>query len=121
MCSRLLQANPKHRADIALQEAQTICDEDVGNNACIGAHGETVFVEHWRAKGGTVRLTYLHTATLVWVATVDWGTALAPVFKAHDAGIPIHVWVDETRPRNQGGRPYCLGTEGTRRPTYGYR
>ena len=102
VCSRLLQANPKQRADIALQEAQTICDEDVDNNACIGTHGETVFVEHWRAKGGTDPLNVLTHCNAGWLATVDWGTALAPVFKAHDAGIPIHVWVDETRPRNQG-------------------
>jgi methylthioribose-1-phosphate isomerase len=58
----------------------------------------------WRHKkgGGAARIDVLTHCNAGWLATVDWGTALAPIYRAHDAGIPVHVWVDETRPRNQG-------------------
>ena len=56
-----------------------------------------------------------------WLATVDWGTALAPLYMAHDKGIPVHVWVDETRPRNQGARAHGVGTRAPRRAAHGDR
>lgn len=76
--------------------AASIADEDVAACEAIGAHGRTLFVN----AGKPIRvLTHCNAG---WLATVDWGTALAPIYKAHEAGVPVHVWVDETRPRNQG-------------------
>jgi len=88
------------RAAAAWQEAARIADEDVAINAAIGRHGGEIIRAIHQKKGGTVNiLTHCNAG---WLATVDWGTALAPVYAAFDAGIPLHVWVDETRPRNQG-------------------
>jgi methylthioribose-1-phosphate isomerase len=90
----------KERAAAAWQEAARIADEDVGINAGIGEHGSKLIRAMHEKKQDTVNiLTHCNAG---WLATVDWGTALAPVYKAFDAGIPLHVWVDETRPRNQG-------------------
>jgi len=91
------------RARAAARLAAEICDEDVAINAAIGRHGYGLIERLWRTRAG--RDGPLHILTHCnagWLATVDWGTALAPVYRAHDAGIPVHVWVDETRPRNQG-------------------
>jgi len=93
---------PSARADAALARAVAIADEDAAINAAIGDHGLAVLRELWRAKGERGPLQVLTHCNAGWLATVDWGTALAPIYKAFDAGIPIHVWVDETRPRNQG-------------------
>ena len=90
------------RAEIAYQRAAAICDEDVDICAAIGDHGLGLLRRAWTAKGETGRLEILTHCNAGWLATVDWGTATAPIYKAHDAGIPVHVWVDETRPRNQG-------------------
>ena len=90
------------RAAAAWQRAASICEEDVATNAAIGRHGLAVLRELWAAKGGQGALNVLTHCNAGWLATVDWGTALSPVYHAHDAGIPVHVWVDETRPRNQG-------------------
>jgi methylthioribose-1-phosphate isomerase len=91
------------RAAVAGRLAAEICDEDVAINEAIGVHGAEVIEGLWRAKGaGTEPLRILTHCNAGWLATVDWGTALAPVYRAHDAGISLHVWVDETRPRNQG-------------------
>ncbi len=88
------------RAAAAWQEAARIADEDVAINAAIGKHGGEIIRAIHQKKGGMVNvLTHCNAG---WLATVDWGTALAPVYAAFDAGIPLHVWVDETRPRNQG-------------------
>jgi len=90
------------RAAAAFRRAGEICEADVATNAAIGRHGLEVFRRIHAAKrdGGPLRvLTHCNAG---WLATVDWGTALAPVYMAHDAGIPVEVWVDETRPRNQG-------------------
>lgn len=85
--------------ETAFAEAAAIADEDVALCEAIGTHGEAV-IRRAAAAGRPVRvLTHCNAG---WLATVDWGTALAPIYKAHEAGIPIHVWVDETRPRNQG-------------------
>ncbi len=90
------------RAGAGYAKAAEICDQDVAICEAIGDHGLEVFRQVWEAKGGADRLNVLTHCNAGWLATVDWGTALAPVYKAHDAGLPVHVWVDETRPRNQG-------------------
>ena len=91
---------PSARAGAAMARAAEIADEDVAINAAIGDHGLQIIRAIAQRKGGPVRiLTHCNAG---WLATVDWGTATAPIYKAHQAGIPLHVWVDETRPRNQG-------------------
>ena len=96
----LAPLSPGERAEAAYARAAEICDEDVEMCSAIGDHGLGLIRSAWDAGGETVNvLTHCNAG---WLATVDWGTALAPVYKAHDAGIPVHVWVDETRPRNQG-------------------
>ncbi|BAP89364.1 methylthioribose-1-phosphate isomerase [Burkholderiales bacterium GJ-E10] len=98
---RLLAPLPApERAESAWREAAAIADEDVAINRAIGVHGQTLIEAVWHRTHRPVQvLTHCNAG---WLATVDWGTALAPVYAAHDAGIPLHVWVDETRPRNQG-------------------
>ena len=93
---------PAKRADAAYRRAAEICDDDVATCRAIGEHGLAVFREIWETKGRPDRLNVLTHCNAGWLATVDWGTALAPIYLAHDAGLPVHVWVDETRPRNQG-------------------
>jgi len=91
---------PEDRAPAAWREAAAICNEDVAMNRAIGEHGLKLIRAMLEAKGEPVNiLTHCNAG---WLATVDWGTALAPIYAAFDAGIPVHVWVDETRPRNQG-------------------
>jgi methylthioribose-1-phosphate isomerase len=87
------------RGEAAYKEAANICDEDVATNEMIGTHGLALIEA--KAKSGR-RVNVLTHCNAGWIATVDWGTALAPIYKAHDAGIDVHVWVEETRPRNQG-------------------
>ncbi|MGE0400963.1 MAG: S-methyl-5-thioribose-1-phosphate isomerase [Kofleriaceae bacterium] len=82
--------------EVALRVARELCDADVACNEAIGAHGLALLEPRDRP------LRVLTHCNAGWLATVDWGTALAPIYKAHDAGIAIHVWVEETRPRNQG-------------------
>lgn len=89
------------RRDAAYRRAAEICDEDVGINEGIGGHGIDLIRAAAEAKGGAPVNILTH-CNAGWLATVDWGTATAPIYRAHDAGIPLHVWVDETRPRNQG-------------------
>jgi methylthioribose-1-phosphate isomerase len=91
---------PKLRADAAFREAALICDADVEQCRAIGLHGLEI-VRRFAGKAGRVVNILTH-CNAGWLACVDWGTALSPIYMAHDAGIPIHVWVDETRPRNQG-------------------
>jgi len=87
------------RVAAAFAEAAAIADEDAAQNRAIGDHG-LALIEAIAARRDRVRiLTHCNAG---WLATVDWGTALAPIYRAFDAGIPLHVWVDETRPRNQG-------------------
>ncbi len=102
MAATLAPLAPAARAEAALARAVAIADEDAAINSAIGEHGLAILRERWRAKGARGRLEVLTHCNAGWLATVDWGTALAPIYKAHDAGIPVHVWVDETRPRNQG-------------------
>ena len=93
---------PERRREAAYRRAGEICDEDVAMCSAIGDHGLRLLREAWTAKGESGRLNVLTHCNAGWLATVDWGTALAPIYKAHDLGIPVHVWADETRPRNQG-------------------
>jgi methylthioribose-1-phosphate isomerase len=99
------------RASAALQLAHRIADEDVEMNRQIGLHGLDIIKDIAARKSGPVNiLTHCNAG---WIATVDWGTATSPMYHAHDAGIPIHVWVDETRPRNQGAlTAWELGAHG---------
>ncbi len=100
MTVQLLPLPPERRAAMAWIEAAAICEEDVAMNRAIGEHGLKLIRAMLDAKGEPVNiLTHCNAG---WLATVDWGTALAPIYAAFDAGIPVHVWVDETRPRNQG-------------------
>jgi methylthioribose-1-phosphate isomerase len=103
MTPALRRADPAQRAGLARSLAQEICDEDVGINEAIGEHGLGLIQGLWAQRSaGQDTLHILTHCNAGWLATVDWGTALAPIYKAHEAGLPVHVWVDETRPRNQG-------------------
>jgi methylthioribose-1-phosphate isomerase len=99
-CRGALRAVPPGtRAEAALQLAHDIADEDVEINRQIGLNGLVLRI-----------LTHCNAG---WIATVDWGTATSPMYHAHDAGIPLHIWVDETRPRNQGAlTAWELGSHG---------
>ena len=83
--------------------AQAIADEDAAFCRSIGEHGVALIEEIARRKGGAPVNVLTH-CNAGWLAFVDYGTATAPIYAAHDRGIPVHVWVDETRPRNQGAR-----------------
>ena len=91
----------QERLAIAYQRAAEICDEDVGINRAIGRHGAELIAAVAAKKNGAPVQVLTH-CNAGWLATVDFGTALAPIYVAHENGLPIHVWVDETRPRNQG-------------------
>ncbi len=101
MLTRLRNTPASGRADAAYAEAQAIADEDAAQCEAIGEHGRALIHDIARARPDQ-RVNVLTHCNAGWLATVDWGTALAPMYKAHDAGIDVHVWVDETRPRNQG-------------------
>jgi methylthioribose-1-phosphate isomerase len=102
---------PEARADRAWDEAEAIAAEDAAMCAAIGRHGLSLIASAAARKHGPVNiLTHCNAG---WLATVDWGTATAPIYAAHDAGIAVHVWVDETRPRNQGAlTAFELGAHG---------
>jgi methylthioribose-1-phosphate isomerase len=101
------------RARLAWKEAAAICDEDVETCRRIGEHGLKILRE-LASKKNDAPLNLLTHCNAGWLACVDWGTALAPIYMAHDAGLPVHVWVDETRPRNQGASltAFELGSHG---------
>ena len=133
MLAKLEGLPAMQRNDVAWKEAAAICEEDVQINQAIGKHGlklieaqvglqkrkqgeapsaqqENSASKYGQAASATqrslapqVQFNILTHCNAGWLATVDWGTALAPIYAAHDAGLHIHVWVDETRPRNQGG------------------
>ena len=100
MLTRLRNTVVAERVGAAYDEAVRICDEDAAQNERIGEHGLPLIEA--AAGSGKKRVNVLTHCNAGWIATVDWGTALAPIYKAHDAGLDVHVWVDETRPRNQG-------------------
>ena len=101
------------RIATAYARAAEICDEDVETNRRIGEHGLGLIRAHSEKKGGK-RVNILTHCNAGWLACVDWGTALAPIYRAYDEGIDLHVWVDETRPRNQGASltAFELGAHG---------
>ena len=99
----LAQTPIEERKAVAYRMAGAISDEDVGICNAIGENGLSLIQDIWNKRQPENEAVHILThCNAGWLATVDWGTALAPIFKAHDAGIPVHVWVDETRPRNQG-------------------
>jgi methylthioribose-1-phosphate isomerase len=89
------------RAEAALRRAGEIADEDVAINQAIGRYGLPIIEEIAATKKGEPVNVLTH-CNAGWLATVDWGTATAPIYTAHDKGLPVHVFADETRPRNQG-------------------
>jgi len=100
MLKKLSGVNNKEVLKIALEEASSICEEDVKFCENIGLHGLKIIEEIYNKKKNTVNiLTHCNAG---WLATIDWGTATSPIYHAHKKGIKVHVWVDETRPRNQG-------------------
>jgi methylthioribose-1-phosphate isomerase len=90
------------RVTAAYARAAAICEEDAAYSGAIGEHGLAIIKRIAAAKPAGQPVNVLTHCNAGWLATVDWGTALAPVYKAHLKGLPLHVWVDETRPRNQG-------------------
>ena len=92
----------EERAKKALELAHLVAEEDVGINKKIGEHGLEIVKKIASNKPAGEPVRMLTHCNAGWPATVDWGTATSPMYHAHEAGIPIHVWVDETRPRNQG-------------------
>lgn len=103
----------EQRLSAAIVRAAELCDEDVEINKSIGNHGKEIIEDLYKKNPGRPVQIMTHCNT-GWLATVDYGTALATMYMAHDAGIPIHVWVSETRPRNQGAflTAYELGQHG---------
>ncbi|MGH7023773.1 MAG: S-methyl-5-thioribose-1-phosphate isomerase, partial [Caulobacteraceae bacterium] len=104
---------PGDRAAAAAAEAAAIAEEDVAACRAIGEHGAQLIAGVAREKVGE-RVNLLTHCNAGWLATVDWGTALAPIYVAAERGIEVHVWVDETRPRNQGAAltAFELGQQG---------
>lgn len=104
---------PHMRADAAYAAAQAMADEDVETSKRIGEYGLSIIKDLSDAKNGAPVNILTH-CNAGWLATIDWGTATAPIYMAHQQGIAVHVWVDETRPRNQGAflTAFELGQEG---------
>jgi methylthioribose-1-phosphate isomerase len=102
MTETLAGITPDERATAAYRLAAELADADVAACEQIGAHGEHVLRSLWEASGASAPLQLLTHCNAGWLCAIDWGTALAPIYRAHDSGMPLHVWVDETRPRNQG-------------------
>jgi methylthioribose-1-phosphate isomerase len=100
MMNKLSGINRDQILKIALKEAREICNEDEKFCENIGVNGLKIIEEIYNKKKDTVNiLTHCNAG---WLATINWGTATSPIYHAHKKGIPVHVWVDETRPRNQG-------------------
>ena len=100
MMKKLSNINSDLILDIALKEAKEICDEDEKFCENIGINGLEIIEKIYNKKKNTVNiLTHCNAG---WLATINWGTATSPIYQAHKKGIPVHIWVDETRPRNQG-------------------
>ncbi len=114
MRGTLMALPPDERVDAAYRRAAAICEDDVATNRAIGEHGRAVIDAVAENKQAGEAVNILTHCNAGWLATVDWGTALAPVYLAHDGGTSVHVWVDETRPRNQGAKltAWELGAHG---------
>ncbi|MBO6043275.1 MAG: S-methyl-5-thioribose-1-phosphate isomerase [Acetobacter sp.] len=103
MVTYLRPIPPHQRAHAAYEEAARICEEDIQTNKAIGTYGLDFLQEIAHKKHHLNEPLHILThCNAGWLATVDYGTALSPIYMAHDAGLNVHVWVDETRPRNQG-------------------
>jgi methylthioribose-1-phosphate isomerase len=102
MITILRQLPVDRRVAAAYRRAAEVCDEDVAMNAQIARSGLPLIKEARDRRGGSGPVNILTHCNAGWLATVDWGTALAPIYEAHNRGMAVHVWVDETRPRNQG-------------------
>jgi len=112
---RAVQNFPRaERVVAAYDRAAQICDQDVETCRRIGGYGLQIIKDIAAKKKPGERVDVLTHCNAGWLACVDWGTATSPIYQAHDAGIPVHVWVDETRPRNQGASltAYELGSHG---------
>ena len=112
MMKKLSGVNSEEILNIAIKEAKNICEEDVSFCKNIGVNGLKIIEEISKKKKDTINiLTHCNAG---WLATIDWGTATSPIYHAHKKGIKVHVWVDETRPRNQGANltSYELNEEG---------
>jgi len=112
MMNKLSGVNSDKILEIALNEAKKICEEDIKFCENIGLNGLKIIEEIYDKKKNTVNiLTHCNAG---WLATINWGTATSPIYHAHKKGIPVHVWADETRPRNQGANltSYELNEEG---------
>jgi len=112
MMNKLSGVNSDKILDIARNEAREICEEDINFCESIGLNGLKIIEEIYNKKKDTVNiLTHCNAG---WLATINWGTATSPIYHAHKKGIPVHVWADETRPRNQGANltSYELNEEG---------
>ena len=99
---KLSKINDNRRAEEAHKLADSLAEEDIQKNKAIGQEGFRILADLSNKKNHEVVNVLTH-CNAGWLATVDWGTALAPIFRANREGVKIHVWVDETRPRNQGG------------------
>ena len=100
MMKKILSVNINESFKAALDEANIICEEDIKFCKTIGLNGLKIIEEIYSKKKDTVNiLTHCNAG---WLATINWGTATSPIYHAHKKGIPVHIWVDETRPRNQG-------------------
>jgi len=112
----LTKLPPAAREAAAYARASQICEEDVVINRAIASVGLPLIQKAWEKKGRRGPVEILTHCNAGWLAAVDWGTALAPVYLAFDQGIPLHVWVDETRPRNQGASltAWELGSHGVK-------
>ncbi len=102
MREQLLRVAVSERAAVAYEFCARIADEEVEIGRRIGEHGLALIERARTARNRSGQVNVLTHCNAGWLATIDWGTALAPVYRAHQLGIPVHVWVDETRPRNQG-------------------
>ena len=113
MRDALLNQPREARAGLAWKEAAAIADEDVAMSEAIGQNGLKIIRDIANKKPGKTVNILTH-CNAGWLATVDYGTALAPIYLAHDQGIQLHIWVDETRPRNQGASltAFELGSHG---------
>ena len=112
MIKKLSGVNDKDIFKLALDEAKNIVEEDVSFCKNIGLNGLKIIEQISNKKNDTVNiLTHCNAG---WLATIDWGTATSPIYQAHQKGVKVHVWVDETRPRNQGANltSYELNEEG---------
>ena len=112
MVKKLSGVNSDKILELAINEAQKICEEDIKYCENIGLNGLKIIEEIYNKKKDTVNiLTHCNAG---WLATINWGTATSPIYHAHKKGIPVHVWADETRPRNQGANltSYELNEEG---------